>query len=96
MILWTVLFVEAQGYEITKNILYQENKSTIFSRTKVSAAQAKGPERLPFVISLLADQIEKGNVSIEYCPTTEMIGYYMSKPLQGHLFKKFKKAIMES
>ena len=28
-ILWTRLFVEAQGYRITKNILYQDNKSTI-------------------------------------------------------------------
>ena len=29
MILWTKLFMEAQGYEIKKNILYQDNKSTI-------------------------------------------------------------------
>jgi hypothetical protein len=29
MILWTKLFLEAQGYEIEKNILYQENKSAI-------------------------------------------------------------------
>ena len=29
MILWTRLFMEAQGYEIRKNILYQDNKSAI-------------------------------------------------------------------
>ena len=29
MILWTRLFMEAQGYKIKKNILYQDNKSTI-------------------------------------------------------------------
>jgi hypothetical protein len=29
VILWTKLFMEAQGYEITKNILYQDNKSAI-------------------------------------------------------------------
>ena len=29
MILWTKLFMEAQGYEIRKNILFQDNKSTI-------------------------------------------------------------------
>jgi hypothetical protein len=29
MILWTKLFMEAQGYEIRKNILYQDNKSAI-------------------------------------------------------------------
>jgi hypothetical protein len=29
MILWTKLFLEAQGYKIEKNILYQDNKSAI-------------------------------------------------------------------
>ena len=29
MILWTKLFMEAQGYKIQKNILYQDNKSAI-------------------------------------------------------------------
>ena len=29
MVLWTRLFMEAQGYEIKQNILYQDNKSTI-------------------------------------------------------------------
>ena len=29
MILWTKLFLEAQGYTINKNILYQDNKSAI-------------------------------------------------------------------
>ena len=29
MILWTVLFMEAQGYPIEKNVLYQDNKSAI-------------------------------------------------------------------
>jgi hypothetical protein len=29
MILWTKLFLEAQGYKIKKNILYQDNKSAI-------------------------------------------------------------------
>ena len=29
LILWTKLFLKAQGYEIKKNILFQGNKSTI-------------------------------------------------------------------
>jgi hypothetical protein len=31
---------------------------------------------------------------VEYCPTGEMIADFMSKPLQGKLFKKFKDLIM--
>ena len=29
MILWTMLFLEAQGYKVEKNVLYQDNKSAI-------------------------------------------------------------------
>jgi hypothetical protein len=36
------------------------------------------------------------NVEIEYCPTDEMDGNYMTKPLQGKLFHQFKEqGIME-
>jgi len=42
----------------------------------------------------LTDQVEKGNLRIEYCPTAEMNGDYMSKPLQGSLFEKFRSRIM--
>ena len=29
MILWTRLFLEAQGYQVTNNVLHQDNESTI-------------------------------------------------------------------
>jgi len=32
-ILWTKSFIEEQGYEIEKNILYQDNKSSILLET---------------------------------------------------------------
>jgi len=40
------------------------------------------------------DQVEKGNLRIEYCRTAEMNGDYMSKPLQGSLFEKFRSRVM--
>jgi hypothetical protein len=33
MILWTKLFLVAQGYDIEKNIIYQDNKSAILLET---------------------------------------------------------------
>ena len=42
----------------------------------------------------IADQVEKGSIRIEYCPTDKMIGDFMTKPLQGQKFKVFKKAIL--
>jgi hypothetical protein len=94
MILWTKFFMEAQGYEIERNILYQDNKSTILLENNGKRSSSKRTRAFNIRYFFLTDQIEKGNLSIEYCPTTEMIGDYMSKPLQGKLFQKFKKQIM--
>ena len=42
----------------------------------------------------MPDQVEKGNVSIKYCPTEDMVADFMSKPLQGAKFNKFHDMIM--
>ena len=42
----------------------------------------------------MTDRINDGKIIVEYCPTTEMIADYMSKPVQGSLFKLFRSAIM--
>ena len=40
-ILWTKLFMEAQGYKIRENILYQDNKSTILLLNNGKASLGK-------------------------------------------------------
>jgi CobQ-like glutamine amidotransferase family enzyme len=42
----------------------------------------------------MTDQINKGNASVEYCPTGQMLGDYFTKPLQGQKFIEFRKAIL--
>ena len=42
----------------------------------------------------IKDRIEKGDIVIKYCPTDEMVGDFMSKPLQGKPFRKFFRMIM--
>jgi hypothetical protein len=94
MILWTKMFMEAQGHHIEKNKLYQDNKSTILLENNGKRSSSKRTRAFNIRYFFLTDQIEKGNLKVEYCPTTEMLGDFMTKPLQGKLFQKFKKAIM--
>jgi hypothetical protein len=42
-ILWTKLFLEAQGYDVEKNIVYQDNKSTILLETNSKKVQGNKP-----------------------------------------------------
>ena len=94
MILWTKLFMEAQGYKIKKNILYQDNKSTILLLNNGKRSSSKRTRAINIRYFFLTDQIEKGNMTVEYCPTGDMTADFMSKPVQGKLFQKFKKEIM--
>jgi len=83
VILWTKLFMEAQGYEIKHNILYQDNKSTILLLENGKASSSKHTRALNIRYFYLTDQIEKGNIEVHYCPTNKMIADYHLKPLQG-------------
>ena len=85
-ILWTKHFIEAQGYMIEENILHQDNKSTILLQEngrKSAGKQSQAPNVRYF---FLRDQVEKRNLRITYCPTDDMTGDYMTKPLQGKKF----------
>jgi hypothetical protein len=94
MILWTKLFLEDQGYQVEKNILFQDNKSAILLETNGKKSSSKRTRALNIRYFFIADQVEKGNMVVEYCPTGEMVADFMSKPLQGKLFVKFRDLIM--
>ena len=94
MILWTGLFMEEQGYPLKKNILYQDNKSAILLETNGHRSAGKRSRALNVRYFFLIDQVEKKNISIEYCPTDEMWADYITKPLQGEKFIKFRDEIL--
>ena len=94
MILWTGLFMKDQGYTLEKNILYQDNKSAILLETNGKRSAGKRSRAINIRYFFLTDQVEKGNMSMEYCPTDMMWADYMTKPLQGEKFRKFRDDIL--
>ena len=96
MVLWTPLFLKEQGYEVTENTVLQDNKSTILLEENGKSSSSKRTRALNIRYFMITDQIKRGNVNVKYCPTDNMIGDYMTKPLQGIKFDKFKREIMGS
>jgi len=94
MILWTKFFMEEQGCDVKENILYQDNKSTILLENNGKRSSGKRTRAINICYFFLTDQVQKGNLRIEHCPTAEMNGDHMSEPLQGSLFEKFRSDIM--
>ena len=89
MMLWTKLFMEEQGYKIEENVLYQDNKSAILLEKNGRKSMGKQSHALN-----VRNFFNQGNLNVKYCPTDEMIGDFMTKPLQGSKFMKFRKIIM--
>jgi len=42
----------------------------------------------------VADKIKKGEVKVAFCPTTNMLADFFTKPLQGSTFKRMQSIIL--
>ena len=92
--MWTRQFLEAQGYKVEDNIMYQDNKSAILLESNGWKSTGKRTQHLNIRLFFVTDQKEKGHISIKFCPTDQMVADYMTKPLHGAKFKQFRQQIM--
>jgi hypothetical protein len=85
--LWSLHFIQAQGYEVECVGLYQDNISTqvlikngkMSSRKKTKYTEAK--------FFFIKDRIDDGDIRVLDCPTEEMWADIMTKPLQRMAFR---------
>jgi hypothetical protein len=95
-ILWTRYFLEAQGYDVDDSIIYQDNQSAMLLEKNGRASSGKQTRHINICYFFVQDRVEAGEVSIQYCPTGNMIADFFTKPLQGSLFIKFRDQIMNN
>ena len=93
-VIWTKKFLEAQGIKVKSNIVYQDNKSAMLLEKNGRSSAGKRSRHLDIRYFFITDQVNQGNMEIQYCPTDLMTADYMTKPLHGKKFMKFKKEIM--
>ena len=93
-ILWTRYFLEAQGYGVQENIVYQDNLSAILLEKNGKASSSKRTKHINVRYYFVTDRIKKGDMSVEWCPTEDMTGDFMTKPNQGSTFTKFRDQLM--
>jgi hypothetical protein len=86
--------MEAQGYQVQDNVLFQDNKSAILLEKNGKASSSKRTKHINIRYFFITERVNKGDVSLVWCPTGDMIGDFMTKPLQGALFRKFRDQIM--
>ena len=93
-LLWSRLFLEAQDYTVTENIMYQDNRSAILLESNGKASSGKRTKHINMRYFFITDRISKKDMSVEWCPTGDMTGDFFTKPLQGALFRRFRDLIM--
>lgn len=86
--------MNAQGYKVSDNIIFQDNKSTMLLERNGKASSSKRTKHINVRYFFITDRISKGEVRVEWCPTSEMVADFMTKPLQGSTFKRFRDLIM--
>ena len=92
--IWVQNFMEAQGYKLKSNIIYQDNQSAIKMETNGRASCSDRSRHINIRYFFVKDYVKRGEIQIKYCPTEKMLADFFTKPLQGSLFRKFRAVIM--
>jgi len=92
--LWTQKFMEAQGYHIGDNVIYQDNQSAMLLERNGRASSGRRTRHIDIRYFFINDRIHDGDLRVEYCPTEDMIGDFFTKPLQGSQFRKLRNMIL--
>ena len=93
-ILWTKKFLEDQGVGIKDTVLYQDNMSSILLERNGWQSSTKHTKHMDIRYFYVGDHIQNKTLSLQHCPTDEMLADYFTKPLQGSLFLRLRNYIM--
>ena len=94
LVIWTRLFLEAQGFKVVDNIVHQDNQSAMLLERNGKTSSSKKTQHIDIWYYFVTNHIARGKMSLAYCPTDAMVADYFMKPLQGTKFRKFCAMIM--
>ena len=93
-VLWTKKFLEDQGVEVKETILYQDNMSLMLLERNGGQSSTKRTKHMDIRYFYVGEHIQNKTLSLQHCPTEEMLADYFTKPLQGSLFVRLRNHIM--
>ena len=76
------------------NVLYQDNTSSIKLENNGKKSSTKRTRHINIRYFMITDKVKKGEITIDYCPTEDMLADYFTKSLQGSLFRRLRNAVM--
>jgi hypothetical protein len=103
-VVWIQLFMGEQMKTVSKEsalskfmhetVILQDNTSTIQLEKNGKQSSTKQTRHINIRYFYVTSKVKNGDVRIVYCPTKEMVSDYLTKPLQGSLFRTHRNSIM--
>ena len=101
---WIQLFVGQQLKSINPDsilnkigsdvVIQQDNTSTIQLENNGQASSTKRTRHINIRYFYVTSKIKEGSIRVIYHPTKEMVSDYLTKPLQGSLFRTHRNSLM--
>ena len=93
-ILWSLYFIQAQGYDMKYALVQQDNKSAILLEVNGKMSSSKRTKHIRIKYFFITDRVAQGDIVIEHKPTEEMWIDMHTKPKQGTPFRKDRSQLM--
>ena len=87
-------FLRHQGYQAGATLVMQDNQSAMRQLKNGVESVGEKSRHIKIRYFWIKDRIANGDLEVMYCNTTEMIADILTKPLQGKLFLKLRKLLL--
>jgi hypothetical protein len=92
VILWMVLWLEAQGHKVRPAIVYQDNQSSL-ALMKAGKKPNQKTKHLEMRYYFAHSRVNNGDIKLEYMPTEDMLADLLTKPVCGKQFSRLVEQI---
>jgi len=77
--IWAILFLEAQGYKVIRNVLFQDNQSAILMQKNGRNSCTGNSRHINVRYFWIKDRVDNGDVLVKHCPTEMMLADFLRK-----------------
>ena len=92
--MWASYFLKGQGYNLKRNIFYQDNTSAIKMLRNSKESCGSKSRHIHIRYFFTKDALKRENMEVEHCSTDNMVVGVYTKPLQGKQFYRLRNIIM--
>ena len=82
-VLWSIYFIQAQGYGVKYGEIHQDNVSAQMLETNRKFSSSRNTKHIKSKFFFIKDKVDSEEVNIVDCPAGVMWADVLTKPLQG-------------